>query len=314
MIENPLIRQRMFAEGEVYAETSFEVIRVSGEDRLSWLNSLFSQKLDDLVSGDSVETLSLDAQGRIQQIIRIIATDDSLLLVTEKNSADDLFEYLIKMRFRKVVEVEKAKQLVVASYNKPISELHWKDSWPEIRIGGYRYGSRNISHPLFLNLVDQLPADLIDFQSIEPLRIYAGRPAETEIDEKTMPHELDLLTSAVHLQKGCYRGQEAVAKVHKLGHPPRRLTMLYLEDGTDLPEVGDELFLGERVVGKVTAVGNHYEAGPIALALIKRNIDPSSQLSFENGHGATQEILVPQSAGSVSDVPKMPKLRLSNRP
>ena len=314
MIENPLIRQRMFAEGEVHAETSFEVIRVSGEDRLSWLNSLFSQKLDDLVSGDSVETLSLDAQGRIQQIIRVIATDDSLMLITEKNSADDLFEYLIKMRFRKVVEVEKAEQLVVASYNEPISNLHWKDSWPEIRIGGYRYGSRNISYPLFLNLVDQLPADLIDFRSIEPLRIYAGRPAETEIDEKTMPHELDLLTSAVHLQKGCYRGQEAVAKVHKLGHPPRRLTMLYLEDGTDLQEVGDGLFLGERVVGKVTAVGNHYEAGPIALALIKRNIDPSSQLSFENGHGATQEILVPQSAGSVSEVPKMPKLRLSNRP
>ncbi len=314
MNENPLIRQRMFSEGEVNAETNFGLVRVSGEDRLSWLNSLFSQKLDQLSVGDSVETLSLDAQGRIQQIIRVIATDDSLLLITTKDAIDELHDYLLKMRFRKIVDIEKGDENIIASFNKPISDVFWKDSWPEIQIGGYRYGTRNISHPLFLNVLDESPAGLVDFETIEPLRIYAGRPAETEIDEKTLPHELDLLTSAVHLQKGCYKGQEAVAKVHKLGHPPRRLTMLYLEDGTDLPEVGDELMFNERVVGKITAVGNHFEAGPIALALIKRNIDPMAELKFENGLRVTQEILVPQSAGSVSDIPKMPKLRLSNKP
>lgn len=314
MNDNPLVRQRMFAQAEVYAETNFAVIRVSGEDRLTWLNSLFSQKLDDLKPGESVETLSLDAQGRIQQIIRIIVTQDSLMLITAQTAVDQLHEYLLKMRFRKIVEVEKTEHFVVASCEKPISDLYWKDSWPEIRMGGYRYGTRNIAHPLVLNLFDGPQANLIDFESIEPLRIYAGRPAENEIDEKTLPHELDLLTSAVHLQKGCYRGQEAVAKVHKLGHPPRRLTMLYLEDGTYLPEVGDELFNGERSVGKITSVGNHYEAGPIALALIKRNVDSLAQLSFENGNNATQEILVPQSAGSVSEVPKLPRLRLGNKP
>jgi folate-binding protein YgfZ len=314
MNDNPLVRQRMFAQGEVRAETPFSVIRVSGGDRLSWLNSLFSQKLDELSMGDSVETLSLDAQGRIQQIIRVIVTENSLLLITHESVADQLHDYLLKMRFRKMVEVEKADYSVVASYGNPVSDLFWKDSWPEVRIGGYRYGTRNISHPLFLNLFEHPQSDLIDYQSIEPLRIFAGRAAETEIDEKTMPHELDLLTSAVHLQKGCYRGQEAVAKVHKLGHPPRRLTMLYLEDGTDLPEVGDELFIGDRSVGKVTVAGNHFEAGPIALALLKRSVDPLAELRFENGLAATQEVLVPQSAGSVSDVPKMPRLRLSNRP
>lgn len=314
MNENPLIRQRMFAEGKVYAETNLAVIRVSGEDRLSWLNSLFSQKLDTLESGESTEALSLDAQGRIQHIMRIIATDQAIILITDGGRLDELFEYLLKMRFRKIVQVEKTEEVVIASYLKPISDTFWQDSWPEIQIGGFRYGSRDITHPLFLNLVDQPPTELIDSASIEPMRIYAGRPAETEIDEKTLPHELDLLTSAVHLQKGCYRGQEAVAKVHKLGHPPRRLTMLYLEDGTEIPEIGAELFLNERVIGKVTASGNHYEAGPIALALIKRSVDSDAELVFENGQSATQEVLVPQSAGSVSGVPKLPKLRLSNKP
>lgn len=314
MSENPLIRQRMFAAGEVYAETSFAVIKVSGEDRFTWLNSLFSQKLDQLSAGESVETLSLDAQGRIQQMIRIIVTEDDLLLITEKDSIEQLFDYLVKMRFRKIVEVSKTEFFVVASYDKPMSEIFWKDSWPEIRMGGYRYGTRNISYPLVLNLVDSAQANLIGFQDIEPLRIYAGRPAETELDEKTLPHELDLLTSGVHLQKGCYRGQEAVAKVHKLGHPPRRLTMLYLEDGTELPQAGDELFVEDKSVGKITIAGNHFEAGPIALALLKRNVDPMAELKLENGLAATQEILVPQSAGSVSEVPKMPRLRLGNRP
>jgi len=314
MSDNPLIRQRMFAMGEVPALTNFGVISVSGEDRLTWLNSLFSQKLDQLAPGETTETLSLDAQGRIQQIIRVIATDNAVLLITDKSKLSELEEYLVKMRFRKQVEIETSELEVVASFNQPLTEVFWKDSWPEIRLGGYRYGRRDIEHPLYLNLMQTTPKDAIDFESIEPLRIFAGRPAESEIDEKTLPHELDLLTSAVHLQKGCYRGQEAVAKVHKLGHPPRRLTMLYLEDGTNLPEPGAELFVGDRAVGKITVVGNHFEAGPVALALLKRNVDPLAELKLETGHSATQEILVPQSAGSVSDVPKMPRLRLSNKP
>src|SRR5699024_12183905 len=67
----------------------------------------------------------------------------------------------------------------------------------------------------------------------EALRIAAWRPRwETEVDERSIPHESDWLRSAVHLEKGCYRGQETVAKVHNRGHAPRRLTMLHL-DGSE---------------------------------------------------------------------------------
>jgi Predicted aminomethyltransferase related to GcvT len=171
MSDNPLIRQRMFAMGEVAALTNFGVISVSGEDSLSWLNSLFSQKLDELSPGEKTETLSLDTQGRIQQIIRVVATNDSVLLITEKSKLSELEEYLVKMRFRKQVEIEASELEVVASFNQPLAEVFWRDSWPEIRLGGYRYGRRDIEHPLYLNLMQTTPEDAIDFDSIEPLRI-----------------------------------------------------------------------------------------------------------------------------------------------
>jgi hypothetical protein len=158
--------------------------------------------------------------------------------------------------------------------------------------------------------------------AFEALRIAAWRPrAATEADEKTIPHELDWLRTAVHLNKGCYRGQETVAKVHNLGHPPRRLVMLHL-DGSEgvLPAHGDEvqgvraLPGGEaerRSVGTITSSAIHHELGPIALAVIKRTVpaDVTLQvLSQGISIAASQEVIVPQSAGSVAEIPRLPRL------
>jgi hypothetical protein len=163
------------------------------------------------------------------------------------------------------------------------------------------------------------PAGLL---ALEALRIAAWRPRRArEVDEKSLPHELDWLRTAVHLSKGCYRGQETVAKVHNLGHPPRRLVMLHL-DGSEgvLPAPGDPVQADrvrpgaepERVtVGTITSSAIHYELGPIALAVIKRTIPATSTLYVESDGisiSAGQEIIVPQSAGSVADIPRLPRL------
>jgi folate-binding protein YgfZ len=131
-----------------------------------------------------------------------------------------------------------------------------------------------------------------------------------EIDDRALPHEFDWLASAVHLDKGCYRGQEAVAKVHNLGHPPRRLVFLHLDGSAHaLPDAGDEIFIagGNGSLGKITSVGQHHEMGPIALGLVKRNTPTDVELkvvSTANGEelSATQEVIVPTDAGSVVDV------------
>jgi folate-binding protein YgfZ len=146
--------------------------------------------------------------------------------------------------------------------------------------------------------------------ALDALRVAAMRPTgPNEIDDKALPHEFDWLSSAVHMSKGCYRGQEAVAKVHNLGHPPRRLVFLHLDGSAHaLPNLGDEVFGKDDVaVGKVTSVGQHHEMGPIALALVKRNTPVDIELKIvtqATGEelSAMQEVIVPIDAGSVVDV------------
>ena len=117
----------------------------------------------------------------------------------------------------------------------------------------------------------------------EALRIEAGRPRHArEADARAIPHELDWLRTAVHLTKGCYPGQETIARTLNLGRPPRRLTVLQL-DGLvgDLPRPGATVRMGERTVGAVTSVARHHELGPIALALLRRAVPVGEQLTVE---------------------------------
>ncbi len=132
----------------------------------------------------------------------------------------------------------------------------------------------------------------------EARRIAAGVPRiGQDSDHRTIPNELGLLGPAVHLEKGCYRGQETVARVHTLGRPPRRLVRLHLDGSADaLPAVGAALELDGRAVGFVGGSARHYELGPIALGLIKRNVDPGATLLVD-GIAAGQEILVDPEVG-----------------
>ncbi|WP_425481680.1 YgfZ/GcvT domain-containing protein [Kocuria coralli] len=214
--------------------------------------------------------------------------------------------------------------------------LIWKDPWPGVTHGGWAYGIQD-GHPAAqrrwseilirrADLSDALTGPAADGLGLagswaaEALRIEAWRPrAGVDADERSVPHELDWLRTAVHLEKGCYKGQETIARVHNLGHPPRRLTFLDL-DGSEhtVPPAGAEVLAGDRVVGRVTAAQMHYEAGPIALAVLKRSVDPAADLVVrstrddaaegqdpaavdgqrEERWAAAQTVVVPPEAGS----------------
>ena len=129
--------------------------------------------------------------------------------------------------------------------------------------------------------------------ALDAMRVAAGLPRiGFETDHKSIPNELGLLNSAVHLNKGCYRGQETVAKINNLGNPPRRLVMLHL-DGTEVnfPKVGTAVENDGVVVGYLGTVARHHELGPIALAVVKRNTPLDATLSV-SGIPAAQEVIV----------------------
>ena len=133
----------------------------------------------------------------------------------------------------------------------------------------------------------------------EALRIAAGRPRfGLDTDHRTIPHEVGWIETAVHLSKGCYRGQETVARVHNLGHPPRRLVLLHLDGSEDrLPVHGDAVQLDGTDVGFIGSAARHYELGPIALALVKRTTPVDATLRAD-GLAAAQETIVPPDAGA----------------
>jgi folate-binding protein YgfZ len=320
---NPLVEQKEFVAGSsaVYLEEK-SVLVVSGEDRLTWLNDLLSQKLDDIKPGVFVEALWLDAQGRIVRDFHIVDNGEKTWLITYSDEVDTLVSQLQRMVFRAKVTIEdkSADYAVIASWAKEVSGsvISWLDPWPETAVGGWRYGENPTEPWQYMeSLVPtaQLESVWKEFKhcgtmALDALRVAAKRPTgPNEIDDKALPHEFDWLASAVHMSKGCYRGQEAVAKVHNLGHPPRRLVFLHLDGSAhSLPDLGDEVFgTAEDAVGKVTSVGQHHEMGPIALALVKRNTPVDIELRIITAAtgeelSATQEVIVPIDAGAVVDV------------
>lgn len=338
---DPIGEQRGLASGARVVDLSHrEVVSVTGPDRLTWLDSLTSQAIARLAPGGSAETLLLDPSGRVEYAARVVDDGETAWLLMDEGTGAGFAAFLDRMRFMLRVEVANRSAefatigafgdvpaLAAATAAPNGVPLVWNDPWMSVQPGGHQYAVAEhdyaewtyrevlVERSRLGELADAPAAGLL---ALEALRIAAWRPrAASELDATTIPHELDWLRSAVHLAKGCYRGQETVAKVHNLGHPPRRLVMLHL-DGSDsvLPEAGAEVRLGRpeaegAVVGRITASAHHHELGPIALAVVKRSADPATELTVDADGvliPASQEVIVPPSAGATADVPRLPRL------
>ena len=340
---DPTAEQRALARGGAVVDQShLGVVAVTGPDRLSWLHSLTTQELTDLPPRTSTELLVLDPHGRVEHAAGVVDDGTTTWLVTE--TAPALAAWLDRMRFMLRVEVADVTDRWAAlaepvdAEGGPDEPVTWRDPWPRTAPGGTRYAVDDDEHPgadrrwrLVLvpreHLVEEVRAreaagwPLVGTWASEAMRVEAWRPRTShEVDDRTIPHELDWLRTAVHLHKGCYRGQETVARVHNLGRPPRRLVMLHLDgSGHLVPEVGAPVRLptaaaptsgGEeeaqgREVGRVTSVARHHELGPVALAVVKRSVPEDAVLLVDCDGGAVsagQEVVV-RGEGVTADRP-----------
>lgn len=317
----PVREQRALAVGRAVVDLShLAVVAVAGADRLTWLHSLASQALLDLAPGESRELLLLDPHGHVEHAAAILDDGTTAWLVTEAARGPRLVAFLDTMRFMLRVEVrdatsEKAVLGAGAGLAGLLREaapdaLVWHDPWPYVQPGGTAYGPPDAEHPgrernavlavvprgALADVVARLEAGGVSLAGTwawEAWRVEAWRPRlGLDVDERTVPHELDWLRTAVHLTKGCYRGQETVARVVNLGRPPRRLVLLHL-DGSEhvLPAPGAAVLDGERPVGRVTSPVRHHVLGPVALAVVKRSLDPSAEVRVD-GVAAAQEMIV----------------------
>jgi hypothetical protein len=281
----PNQEQRALVAGKGWADLSHRaVISISGADRTKWLNDMMTQELATLPVGQWSETLLLDAQGHIEQQLFLVDDGQIIWLHTEAEKSEELVTFLNKMKFMLDVDVQdRSAEFAVLrapgtadSFGGPFA-LVPRSELPE-RYSAYRNAG----------LVQ------VGTWALEAERIAAGRARILlETDHKSIPNELGFLNTAVHMNKGCYRGQETVAKVFNLGHPPRRLVLLHLDGSmVHMPEHGAKVTLEGREIGFIGSMARHFELGPIALAVIKRTTPVEATLDID-GVSATQEVLVP---------------------
>ncbi len=328
----PIPEQRALQSGRAFTDLShLDVVTVSGPDRLSWLHSLTSQALVDRKPGESTELLLLDPDGHIETAAAFFDDGATSWLIADTGHGEQLAAFLDSMRFMLRVELERRDDVaVLGGCGAASSELAahaittslplvWRDPWPRTAVGGATYGPVDAEHPAngrdcalvlvpraeLLSIAQELDkADIrpAGIAAWEAARVTAWRPRPaTEIVPRALPHELDWLRTAVHLDKGCYRGQETIAKVVNLGRPPRRLVMLYLEGVPgELPQHGDDVVVGGRVVGTVTSAVSDGEEGPVALALVRRNLPVDAVVELGDFRAAQEAIVTPSGKSSVS--------------
>ena len=279
----PVKEQRAIEAGNAWADLShLSVIAVDGEDRLKWLHDLTTQFLTDLEVGLWKPAMILDPQGHVEYQFNLVDDGTTTFLVLDASYAESLVAYLTKMKFMLKVDV--------------------RDATSEFAVLRAPGATTDIGGPFALvprGEVAQMAqafnavATQVGTWALDAERVAAGRPRiGFETDHKTIPNEIGVLHGAVHMNKGCYRGQETVAKIFNLGNPPRRLTMLHL-DGSDVgfPATGTKIENDGVVVGFIGTVARHHELGTIALAIVKRNTPLDATLSVDGIAAAQQPIV-----------------------
>ena len=319
----PLPEQRRLAEGAGLVDRSDrDVVVVPGPDRLSWLHDLTSQHLRELPDATGTEALFLDPNGRVEHHAVVADLAGTTWLDVEPGTGAALAGWLQRMRF--MLRVEPAlvtpewallslvgprgdDVLTAAGWPVPSADPYavvpltgggWVRRMPAIGEGAAVVDLLVPRAELAARAEELLAAGAVPagVDAYEALRVEARRPrAGVDSDERTIPNEVEWLRTAVHLEKGCYRGQETVARVHNLGRPPRRQVLLHLDGLSEtLPAPGTPVTSGGREVGRVGSVVRHHELGVIALALVKQSVAQDAALRVGDAVAAIDPDDAPQ--------------------
>ncbi len=300
---DPLGEQRAAAEGAVVVDRSHRaVLSLAGTERKSWLHGLTTQHVSELPDGAVTQNLSLDGQGRVEDHWLQTQMDGLTVLDTEPWRGEPLLAYLRRMVFWADVTVEPVELAVLSLLGPKLADTHVltvfgvsalpaEGTAEALAEGGFVRRLPGSGVEVDVVVPRDQAADWTDrlvAAGVRPAGVWAyeaHRVAErrarlgVDTDERTIPHEVDWIGPAVHLDKGCYRGQETVARVHNLGKPPRMLALLHLDCDGDRPSPGDPLQSGGRTVGRLGTVVDHVDEGVIALALLKRGLPADTAMT-----------------------------------
>ncbi len=259
-----------------------DVVRISGPDAVSFLQGQCSQDVAGLAVGDSAYAFVLQPQGKVDVWGRVTrVADDAVVLDLDAGWGEVAVARLHRFKLRVKAEIEVLPWRCVAvrgagweDVTLPDAPVTARVDWPGLH--GVDLLGPDVAVPAGVPVVERAVYEL--------LRIEAGMPAMgTELDEHTIPAEAGVVERSVSFTKGCYTGQELVARVDSRGsNTPRRLRGVVVEGA--VPSPGAELVLDDRVVGALTSVEPSPE-GAVALAYVRREVEPPAELRVRTTAG-----------------------------
>lgn len=319
---DPLGEQRAAETDAVLVDRSHRaVLTLTGSDRQTWLHNISTQHVSELPEGASTQNLSLDGQGRVEDHWIQTELAGTTYLDTEPWRGAPLLEYLRKMVFWSEVAPGTADVAVLSLLGPRLTDqavlnalgldaLPAEPTAVPFAGGGFVRRVRSAPGGGHIELDLLVPrGESADWRrrlaaagvrpagvwAYEAHRVAALRPRlGVDTDQRTIPHEVGWIgdpgEGAVHLDKGCYRGQETVARVHNLGKPPRMLVLLHLDGSAERPSTGDAVLASGRAVGRLGTVVEHVDLGPVALALLKRGLPADTELATGPDAGVAARI------------------------
>lgn len=290
-------------------------LALSGRDAASFLQGQVTNDIERLAEGEGCYAAFLTPKGKMLGDLRVLFTDDELLLDTERVALQGLFNMIRRFSIGYDVELHKRTverglltligpdvDRVVGTWELPTTEYSHR---PIIVDGIAARAIRTDSGIDLLCLAAETEtlrgalasrgAIPVSEQAAECVRVERGRPLYgVDLDETVIPQEAGLNDRAVSFTKGCYVGQETVARLHYRGKPNRRLRGLRL---SALYPPGTELLLGDRMVGRLTSVVESPPLGPIGLALVRREAEPGVVLIPQGEDGTAEVVELPFTPG-----------------
>ncbi len=258
-----------------------DVLSVSGADAESYLQGQVSQDVATLAVGESAWSLVLQPQGKVDAWFRVTrVADDGFLLDVDAGFGEVLLARIKRFMMRVKVDLQLATWILHA-YDGEIDRT--TVDAPIVAVSADGVGVDVIGPDLASPTAQELStADYLR------RRIEGGIPAMgSELGESTIPAEAGIVNRSVSFTKGCYTGQELVARVDSRGdNTPRRLRIV---SGSGTASVGDELLNDGSVAGTITSVAPTSE-GWVALAYVKRSSFDASELEFDGGSVAVRPV------------------------
>jgi folate-binding protein YgfZ len=236
-----------------------EFVRVAGPDAVDYLQRMVSNDVEALAAGQACPALLLTAKARVlAPLVVLRRAEDDFLVLTEPGLGEPVRAHLIRMRLRARCEIEPEEHESMLVFGGVDG---FATDWPGAR-----------------EAIDSGLEPTLSEEELELRRIESGVPRwEREIDDRILPAEAGLDRTHVSFSKGCYPGQEPVARLHFRGHPNRGLRVVELDE---MPEYDAPLLHDGREVGRVTSAARRSDGTVLALAFVRTEVPDDAPLAL----------------------------------